>query len=375
MRLPIAVLALSLVLVWGKAFAAEPYRIGVISPLTGPVATVGTRQSAAIQWWAEDVNSTGGIKNRRIEIRLCDDHGNPEAAVTCARDHMQAGVDLLLDTSVAGAVRAVIPLVTNGPVMIVASPIINPDATSYVFQTSPSDLEITRGLLKYLENNQKKRLAMIASTDATGEVGVADAAAVFKPAGVNLKLARIDIQSNDASIQLVDVLSDDPPLLYSAYSGGGAAAVVKSFANLGLRTPLVISNANLTESFMELIRNDLPPRLLGLGLNCMVPDFVTSPAERARIEHFSKSYEAKKSEKVDLLSLLGLMLADTAETVLRNVDDPRNAAATKSFLESASINSVATIRFSATSHVGLSADSVSVLEYKNGRWTKADALR
>lgn len=375
MRIRILTSLLSLAISSGGALAAEPYKIGIISPLTGPVATVGTRQNAAIRWWADSVNRAGGIRDRQIELMLCDDHGNPEAAVTCARNHIQHGVALLLDTSVAGAVRAVIPLVDNGPVMIVASPIINPDPKSYVFQTSPSDLEITRGLLRYLEQNNKKHLAMIASTDATGEVGVADAVAVFRPAGVDLKLARIDIQSNDASIQLTNVLKDDPPLLYSAYSGGGAATVVKSFSNLGLTTPLVISNANLTNSFMALIRNDLPPRLLGLGLNCMVPDFVSSSAEKARVEYFKQSYEASTKERIDLLSLLGLMLADTAEAVLRNVDDPKNPVATKAFLEAASIDSVAKIHFSQTSHVGLSADNVAVLEYKNDHWTKADPLK
>src|ERR1700678_3850637 len=140
MKMRAVVSLLCLAMASGSALAAEPYRIGIIAPLTGPVATVGTRQSAAIQWWADNVNAKGGIKGRQIELALCDDHGNPEAAVTCARNHIQNGVALLLDTSIAGAVRAVIPLVENGPVMIVASPIINPDPKSYVFHTSPSDL-------------------------------------------------------------------------------------------------------------------------------------------------------------------------------------------------------------------------------------------
>jgi len=357
------------------ARAADPFLIGVISPLSGPVATVGVRQTAAIRWWAEDVNAKGGIKGRAVELAVCDDQGNPETAVTCARDHMQHGVALLLDTSVAGTIKAIMPLLGNGPVMVVASPIINPDPASTVFQTSPTDLEITRGLLNYMQANHKDRLAMIASTDATGEVGVADAQAVFPPANVTLSLSRIDLRANDASIQLANVLKDNPPLLYSAYSGGGAATVVKSFTNLGLTMPLVISNANLTDAFMALIKNDMPPRLMGLGLNSMVPEFVSDPEEKARIEYFKQSFEASRKESVDLLSHLGLMLADTANAVLTNVPDPRNAAATKAYLEQARIKSVATIHFSPTSHVGLGAESVAVLEYKNDHWAKADPLK
>lgn len=357
------------------AAAADPFLIGVISPLSGPVATVGVRQTAAIQWWADDVNAKGGIKGRKIELAICDDQGNPETAVTCARGHMQHNVALILDTSVAGTIKAITPLLANGPVMIVASPIITPDPKGYVFQTTPTDLEITRGLLNYLKANHKDRLAMIASTDATGEVGVADAQAVFPPANVKLSLTRIDLRSNDASIQLANVLKDNPPVLYSAYSGGGAATVVKSFTNLGLTIPLVISNANLTDAFMALIKNDMPPRLLGLGLNSMVPEFVSDPQEKARAEYFKKSFEASRKESVDLLSHLGVMLADTANAVLTNVADPHNAAAAKAYLEQARIKSVATIHFSPTSHVGLGAESVAVLEYKKDHWAKADPLK
>ncbi len=75
------------------------------------------------------------------------------------------------------------------------------------------------------------------------------------------------------------------------------------------------------------------------------------------------------------MSHLGVMLADVTDAVLRNVDNPKDAAATKKFLESASINSVAKLQFSPTSHVGLRADSVAVLEYKKDHWTKADPLK
>jgi branched-chain amino acid transport system substrate-binding protein len=371
----LAGLAVAAVCMTADAFAADPFTVGVISPLSGPVATVGTRQTAAIKWWAEDVNAKGGIRGRQVELAICDDQGNPEIAVTCARNHLANGVALLLNTSISGAIRATLPLLKDGPVMIVASPIIEPDPKSFVFQTSPTDLEITKGLLAYMQENHVNKLAMMASTDATGEVGVVNAQKVFPAAGVQLALARIDLRANDASIQLANLVKDDPPLLYSDYSGGGAATVVKSFSNLGLTIPFVLSNANLTEAFMALIRNDMPRRLLGLGLNSMVPELVKDPQSGARIEAFKQSYEATRKEPIDLLTHLGLMLADCADAVLRNVDDIKNPAAVKHFLETTPVKSVATIHFSPESHVGLGAESVAVVEYKTDHWTKADPLK
>ena len=87
-------------------------------------------------------------------------------------------------------------------------------------------MEITRALLAYLQANKVNKLAMIASTDTTGEANANNAQKVFTPAGFKLSLARIDLKSNDASIQLANVVKDNP-IIYSAYSGAGAATVSK----------------------------------------------------------------------------------------------------------------------------------------------------
>ena len=242
------------------AFAADPLVVGVISPMTGPMATVGAQSTAGLQLWAQGLNAAGGIKGRQIELDVCDDQGTPENAVTCARHHIERHAAIILDNSISSTIRAITPLLKEGPVMVVVSPIIDPDPKSYVFQTSATDVEITKALLAYLQANKVDKLAMIASTDTTGEANANNAQKVFTPAGVKLSLARIDLKSNDASIQLANVVKDNP-IIYSAYSGAGAATVVKSFNNLGLTIPFVLSNANLSDAFMALIKNDMPPRL------------------------------------------------------------------------------------------------------------------
>jgi branched-chain amino acid transport system substrate-binding protein len=357
----------------GNAAAAEPFIVGVISPMTGPMATVGAQSTAGLQLWAQTVNAAGGIKGRQIELDVCDDQGTPESAVTCARRHIEKRANIILDNSVSATIRAITPLLKDGPVMVVVSPIIDPDPKSYVFQTSASDVEITKALVRYLKASNINKLAMIASTDTTGETNAANAQKVFPPAGIALSLARIDLKSNDASIQLANVVKDNP-IIYSAYSGAGAATVVKSFNNLGLTIPFVLSNANLSDAFMALIKNDLPPRLLGLGLNFMVPELIDDPAERARLEKFRAAFQEARKEPPSLLALMGVTLADTAEAVLRNVDKPGDPAAVKRFLETTPIASISPIKFSAESHVGMGSETVSVVEYKNGRWTKAGPI-
>ena len=81
-------LALLAAIFAGSAHAADPFVIGIIAPTTGPLATVGSRQLLAVQWWEQGVNSKGGIKGRPVQVVHCNDEGTPDKSVTCARDLM-----------------------------------------------------------------------------------------------------------------------------------------------------------------------------------------------------------------------------------------------------------------------------------------------
>jgi branched-chain amino acid transport system substrate-binding protein len=355
--------------------SGPPYLIGMIAPTTGPLTTVGLRQLNAVQWWERMVNANGGINGRPVKVVHCNDEGSPDKSVACARDLIGRGSLLLLNASVTGPIRAAMPLVKNGPVMVTPSPNIVPGPDTYVFQTSPTDLDLTQAVADWLRAGKATDLAMVAATDASGEVGVASAKEVFPAAGIKYTLARIDLRANDATIQLANVAGPQVRAVYSSYSGGGAAAVVKSFANLGLEQPLIVSYANLSDAFINVIKNDMPKRLLGTGIKAVSPELLDDAGRRARVESFIASYGKEMNDGVDQLTLLGLTLADTAEAVLRNVGNPGDAAAVRTYLETHPVASVMEIRWSKDRHVGLTHDDVAMLEYKGGRWVKADPVQ
>ncbi|MFO7676357.1 MAG: ABC transporter substrate-binding protein [bacterium] len=62
----------------------ESVKVGVVLPLTGPVATFGesARDGALLAF--EEVNSVGGVNGRQIEVLLVDDRNDPVATVEAA---------------------------------------------------------------------------------------------------------------------------------------------------------------------------------------------------------------------------------------------------------------------------------------------------
>lgn len=349
--------------------------IGEVAAVTGPAATVGVRLHQSAQMWTDDINKQGGINGRKIQLITCNDEAEPEKAAACARDLIAKGSTILLLHTFTGSILAVEPLVANGPITICASPNVTPSPNSYVFQASPSDLYLSQALVDFLKTNHINRIGVIAATDASGEVTVENAKKVFPASGIDLKLARIDLKATDASIQLAMVASKDVKIVYSAYSGAGAATVVKSYSNLGLQQPLVVSYANVSPAFVSVVKDMLPPRLLGVTISSVVPELIKDPQARQRSFAFAKAFQARYGNAPDNNNFIAKMDMDITEAVLRKVKNPKDVKAVKAFLESTPIPSVLNLRFSPTNHIALTKADVAIVELKNGVWTKADPVK
>jgi branched-chain amino acid transport system substrate-binding protein len=373
--LSLAVTATLAVGIPAVAQTSTDWLIVEVAPLTGPASTVGTRLSKSAKMWADEVNERGGIKGKKVRLVTCNDEGRPEKAVACTRDAVRDGAALVLGHGLTASLRAMQPVLANGPVMIIASPNVAPAGDTPTYQTSPTDENLTEAIAKYLKQNSIDKIGVIAATDASGEVGVISAKKVFDENKIKMDIARVDLKATDATTQIATVAGGDTKIVYSSYSGAGAATVVKSFTNLGLKQPLIVSYANLSQAFIDVVKDVLPPRLMGTGVRALVPSSISDPVLRTRAEKFIAAYRAKYNEPADMINILGKFDADVAEALLTNVENPSDIKAAKAFLESNVIESLHRIRFSSKSHVGLSTDDVIIAEYKKSEWLSADPVR
>jgi branched-chain amino acid transport system substrate-binding protein len=365
--------------VWPASYALaqsnKPWIVGQVVPLTGPVATVGARVDQSTQMWVEQVNAAGGIRGRQVELINCNDENRPERAVACARDMIEKGASIILGNTLTASIRAIQPLTRQGPIFIIASPNVVPAPTTYDFQVSPSDEVITEAIADFMQANGLSKIGMVAATDASGEVGVESAKKVFPKRNIDVVIERIDLKANDASTQLVSVAGKGVRLVYSSYSGGGAVTVVKGFKNLGLEQPLIVSYANISDAFVQLIKDVKPARLMGTALAGIVPDIMKDPGEQARARRFAEQFTQRYSQRPDMLNVLGKLLTDTADAILRYAPDPENPASVKQWLETTVVESIHNQHFSASNHVGINASAVALVELKGNDWVPAGPVR
>ena len=92
----------------GAAFAADPIKIGVVTPSTGTFAPIGQQVRWALELAAKEINASGGIMGRPVTLIVEDEETTPAAAVQKAEKLFQVdNVDFLTGTVNSGATLAV----------------------------------------------------------------------------------------------------------------------------------------------------------------------------------------------------------------------------------------------------------------------------
>src|SRR5947209_15884553 len=90
------------------AFAADPIKIGVDTPITGTWGPIGQQVRWGLDLATKEINAAGGVMGRQIELIYEDEEANPSVAVQKADKLFQIDkVDFLTGTVNSGSTLAV----------------------------------------------------------------------------------------------------------------------------------------------------------------------------------------------------------------------------------------------------------------------------
>ncbi len=142
-----------------------PIKIGFIGALTGDVATLGADTLNGVKMAVDQVNATGGINGRKVELIVEDGQcQSPEAASAAQKlvnvDHVAA----ILGGSCSSETLAAAPIAEAGKVVLMSywssSPKVT-DAGDFVFRDYPNDANKAKTLASYLVAKGYTKLAII----------------------------------------------------------------------------------------------------------------------------------------------------------------------------------------------------------------------
>ena len=173
----------------GAAFAASlvisaqvaraEIAIGLVAPLTGPVAAYGDQVKNGAQTAVDVINKAGGILGQQVVLKLADDAGDPRQGVSAANQLVGNTVRFVVGPVTSGVAMAVSDVFAENGVLMVTptatAPALTTRGLDNVFRTCGRDDQQADVAAAYVLKRLKDRKVAIVHDKGTYGKGLADA--------------------------------------------------------------------------------------------------------------------------------------------------------------------------------------------------------
>ncbi|MDT1060797.1 ABC transporter substrate-binding protein [Paracoccus sp. CPCC 101403] len=234
-----AVLAASTALAGMPALATggEPFKVGLILPMTGAFASTGRQIEAAAKLYiAEHGDEVAG---RKVELVVKDDAGVADTTKRVAQELIvREKVGVIAGFGLTPLAMATAPLATRAkvPAVVMAAATSSiTEASPYVVRTSYTTPQVTSKIAEWAAQQGIKRAITVVSDYGPGIDAEKTFVASFGAAGGEVpQTLRVPLQNPDFSPFLQKVVDAKPDAIFVFVPSGVGAQFMKQFVERGL---------------------------------------------------------------------------------------------------------------------------------------------
>ncbi len=315
-----------------------PYEINVLVPVTGAGAFLGSSYEQSLQALESTVNASGGLRGRPVKFVVNDSATTGQVGLQIVNGLIGKHVTLFIDGGPSPVCNATIPIVqAAGPLDYCLSPVIAPTPHSYVFSAGASANDLAAVAVRYLRAKGLKRLAMLTTTDSTGQAyerAIGTALALHENRDVHLLVSE-HFNPADLSVaaQLARIQAAKPSALMLWATGTPLGTALHGFKDTGLEIPVLTSNSNMTYAQMKSYAGELPRDFWFTSLRGLLPEDTAAGPLRSAQTVYVHAFE-KLHVRPDIGHSLIWDPAMVFVDALRHVGTDATAAQLHDYIES-----------------------------------------
>lgn len=303
----------------------DKVRIGLLMSMTGDTANFGISSSNAIRMAADEVNRSGGINGRLIELLLQDDRSDAtEAANIVTRFVSQDNVHAIIGEVGSSRTLAGAPIAQNAKIPMLTPSSTNPEVTkkgNYIFRSCFIDTVQGPAMAQFAAKSlNAKRAALLIDRRndySTGlEKPITD---VYERLGGRIVISQsYQAGDQDFNAQLTSIKGANPDVIFVPGYYGDVALIAKQARDKSLNVPMVGGDG--WDS----------PSLYQIGGAALDGSYFTnhySPNDTdARVQKFVKDYQSLYGTVPDALAATGYDAALIMFDAIRRASSLEGAA-------------------------------------------------
>ena len=258
MKRPVSLVSVTLVAVSAlfvsPAAAQETVKIGVIQPLSGPVAASGNYVRMGAEIARDWINAKGGVLGRKVELLIEDNKSDPKEAATAAEKLIvRDKVPVIVGAWGSSMTLAAMPkLEEYGVPMIVetsSAATITRRGNPWIFRISPPSEMEALGLQKYLKNFGIKRADFLAVNTDWGRGAVGAFGDILKKSGASVGAVEfMDQAATDMNAQITKVKAGPADTLFLTTSVEQITLVLKQAQEQRLARKIITTGGSSSPS-------------------------------------------------------------------------------------------------------------------------------
>lgn len=289
-------------------------KLGATFPLTGEVASYGQKAKRGIELAVEEINATGGVLGRKVEVDFQDDRHDKKEAVSIVTKFATINrVPVVFGSAGSSVTLAVAPVANRNKVVLVSpissSATLSTDGGAFFFRTVPADDLQAETLANWVYEYGARSVAIVYTNNSWGKPLTDGFQAKFTALGGKVLLTEgvpesaTDFRTIIAKLKNLDGLDAVVSPTYPKDGGN----FVRQAKELGLAKPMFGGD------------NWGSPEFLSIAANAADGIFYTAPSENKSPEYeaFAKRYQAKFDEAPDVF---GAYSYDAAMAVSKAIE-------------------------------------------------------
>jgi len=299
---------------------ADVILLGEVGSLTGSEATFGISTRDGIELALKEANEAGGVKGKKVAVRVYDDQGKPEeAANAVTRLISQDRVKMVLGEVASSNSLAMAPKCQSGQVPMITPSSTNPKVTAvgdYIFRVCFIDPFQGFVMAKFAKENLKfSRASVLKDVKSAYSLGLTE---VFthKFTEMGGKIVGVEAYSkgdSDFRAQLTAIKAQKPDAIYVPGYYTDVGIIARQAREIGIKVPLLGGDGWDSEKLWE------------LGGSAIVGSYFSnhySPDDPSpRVQTFLTKYKAAYGGIPDSLAALGYDAANVAINAMKQAPD------------------------------------------------------
>ena len=240
---------------------AQTVKIGWLSSLTGPLSSAAIAENQGVQLAVDEINKSGGILGRQIELLTRDTAGDPTKAVNFAQQlAFSDKVQFVIGPVNSGEALATTPILARAgvPNIVIGALDELVDATKYprAFRAINTNLQWISTANNYATGTLKKtKVAIIADTSGYGTASARSAEQLLDKAGIKpVYVVLVDANKTDLSDEMskAKAAGADVVMPWSAATGL-LGRLLNARGDMGWNVPVVGHPALMAAQIRKLL--------------------------------------------------------------------------------------------------------------------------